>query len=134
MVDIMITINKIMQVSQVIEIILWGVKISYIFWPKLSILQGNYGILRLDILSGPQNLPKLDFKKAIFYDKNHLKFSKIDFHLGKQLLGLLFFDRFYFQTFYFLQLCPIYIDLALYLSTKRNYFLEVLMFNVSQNF
>ena len=44
--------------GQVIEIILCEVKISLMFWPKLNILQENYCILRLDIMPGPQNLPK----------------------------------------------------------------------------
>ena len=50
----------------------------------------------IDIIPGPQNLPKLDFLRLFFMPRTILNLHKIDFHenvsLGEQLLQLTFFD------------------------------------------
>ena len=87
------------SVSRFIEFLLQGGQNQLTFWPKLKLL---YFVNKHN--SRSYKCAKIRHFQTIFYDKKHLKFSKIDFYL------LTFFDNSNFQTFYFLKLCPIFVD------------------------
>ena len=65
----------------------------------------------------PLNVPQLYFQNNFFMSKTSVFFIK-EFQFGGPFFGKVVFLNFNFQTFYFLKLCPIFVDSALGLFTK----------------
>ena len=74
-------------------------------------------------MPGPQNVPKLDFQRQFSTTRIIWIFVKLIFIQKYKFRWTTYFDDSNFQTFYFLKLCPIFVNSALGLFTKYNNFL-----------
>ena len=116
------------SVTQVIEFLLWGSKlVRFLAKIKHTPRKLLYFVNRPNAKSSKS--AKIILSKSIFYVKNQPIFFKEKFHLTisfqETIFLLFFFFISNFQTFYFLKLCPIFVDQTLGLFTKYNNFLGV---------